>query len=160
MSSGPENKFRKKFCEGVKGAFGRRSYIQKNHGNAFSSGLVDCEFVLSGRVGFFELKACDGLEWDPSTVTKLQQHTLRQLEEAGANAGVLVYFKTNDAVASFPCPAVLDCCRDATARVLGMERRLHILHLPQPARWIHMDMLFAGEETCQRVRHLLYMDGV
>lgn len=90
MSSGPENKFRKSLVAALTGHFGRTVYIQKNHGSAFSAGLVDMEVVLLGKVGFYELKASDG-PFNPQCVTALQRVTLEAIEAAGGRAYVLHY---------------------------------------------------------------------
>lgn len=90
VSSGPENKFRKRLVAVLRSKFGGDVYIQKNHGSAFSAGLVDMEVVLRGAVGFYELKASDG-PLPPGSVTALQRHTLEAIERAGGRAYVLHY---------------------------------------------------------------------
>lgn len=100
MSSGPENKFRKKIVEALRRHFGAGVYVQKNHGSAFSAGLVDMEVVLRGVVRFYELKAGPG-GLDPKSVTALQRHTLHLIDAAGGSAYVLHLNTSNEVVALY-----------------------------------------------------------
>ncbi len=88
-----ENDFRRALCSALTLEFGDSMYQQKNHGNAFSSGLVDMEFVYQGQSSFVELKATDEPVFNWNKVTRLQLDTMRRLFQAGALPAVVVYFK-------------------------------------------------------------------
>jgi hypothetical protein len=89
-----ENRFRTRLGDRLKGALGSQVYIQKNHGNEYSSGLPDIFVQVHGfGHAHIELKAIEKVEaWNWALQpTKLQIHTLRQIYNAGGNVGVVLY---------------------------------------------------------------------
>lgn len=84
-----ETGFRLKLTEALKAHLGDRIYIQKNHGNMFSAGLLDLELCFRGQWRFLELKVAHAPRWQPTAhVTALQLHTMRAIEKAGGWARV------------------------------------------------------------------------
>lgn len=93
-----ENRFRKRLCDALVARYGDAVFIQKNHGNEYSSGLPDLFIQLLNWGGVhIELKAVERASFDwTQQPTKLQMSTLRKLHLAGARVGVILYNAEKD----------------------------------------------------------------
>ena len=104
--SGPENTFRKGFCDALQGLFREHVYIQKNHGSSFSAGLPDLELVVYGNVGWYELKATKESRFNFASFTALQMHTMKRIYLAGGRVCGLVLWGAAKRVTTVPWPVI------------------------------------------------------
>lgn len=75
------------------------AWIEKRRGSPFRRGMPDIEFILCGRVFFFELKTPVG------HVSPLQAATLQRLADAGAVTAVVRSIEDVKMILDAPLPA-------------------------------------------------------
>lgn len=99
-----ENKFRLQFTTALKGFFGSKIYIQKNHGGPMSAGLPDLYIrEKSHKEVALELKAMvspEPFNWHDNP-TPLQRSVLMDMAMAGLPIGVLLYIKETERLHAF-----------------------------------------------------------